>query len=121
MHNNTGTNYNNSEHDTAPDAPYTIRSTLQHPPGAGRTRILFPSSRSPTATTAHQRQAACGVHVEEEAADLRDQMHQVMDDFRLQLDVQRARQQAVESEQSAAMAAQAVSIAALSHHVEDRL
>jgi hypothetical protein len=44
-----------------------------------------------------------------------------MDDFRLQLDVQRARQQAVESEQSAAMAAQAVSIAALSHHVEDRL
>jgi hypothetical protein len=40
----------------------------------------------------------------------------VMDGFRLQLDAQCARQQAVESEQSAAMAAQAASITALSAH-----
>jgi hypothetical protein len=48
-----------------------------------------------------------------------------MDGFRLQLGAQRARQQAVESEQSEAMAAQAESsISALSRismHVEDKL
>jgi hypothetical protein len=62
--------------------------------------------------------------VEEEPADLRSQIHQVMDGFRLQLGAQRARQQAVESEQSEAMAAQAESISALSRismHVEDKL
>jgi hypothetical protein len=51
-------------------------------------------------------------------------MHQVMDGFRLQLDAQRARQQAIESEQSEAMAAQAASISALSHismHVEGKI
>jgi hypothetical protein len=51
-------------------------------------------------------------------------MHQVMDGFRLQLDTQRTCQQAIESEQSEVMAAQAESITALSHislHVEDKI
>jgi hypothetical protein len=120
---NLSPDYDHSDHANLERTLFDRLSSIHQTQGGS----TFPSpaptpSPSPLATNAKQQLEHA---VEEESADLRSQMHhQVMDGFRLQLDAQRARQQAIESEQSEAMAAQAASISALSHismHVEDKI
>jgi hypothetical protein len=114
--------HGHSDHDNLERALFDRLSSTHQTQGGSIFSSPAPApSPSPLATNAKQQLEHA---VEEESADLCSQMHQVMDDFRLQLDAQRARQQAVESEQSEAMAAQAESISALSHismHVEDKI
>ena len=59
--------------------------------------------------------------VEDEASDIRDQIHQVFDGFREQLSSQQARQRSLEAAHTEVAADQAFAIASLSHHVEQQL
>jgi hypothetical protein len=118
--NSTNTDYDNSEHGSTERSLFDrLSSTHQMQGGPAFPSPAHPAPPPPPLATNAKEQVEYAV--EEESADLRGQMHQLMDGFRLQLDAQRARQQAVESEQNEAMAAQAASITALPHHVEDKL
>jgi hypothetical protein len=120
--NNLSPDYDNSEHSSTGRSLFDRLSSI-HQIDARRICILLSNSRSPPPPLATNAKQQLEHAVEEESADLRSQMYQVMGGFRLQLDAQLARQQAIESEQSGAMAAQAASITALPHlhlHVEDK-
>jgi hypothetical protein len=75
---------------------------------------------APIPTNTGVRRLVEGV-VEDETSDIRDQIHQVLDDFREQLSSQQARQRTMEAEHTEAVADQAFAFTNLSHRVDQQL
>jgi hypothetical protein len=85
---NLNPDYDHSDHANLERTLFDRLSSIHRTQGGSTFSSLAPApSPSPLVTNVKQRLEHA---VEEESADLRSQMHQVMDGFRLQLDAQRA-------------------------------